>query len=926
MPKPSMTRPALASPAVPGNRAARAAGALAAAVILSASHAPAQTGFVNWESPHVHPVDLTPDGTRLLAVNTADNRLEVFDVTTGTPVRTGSIPVGLEPVSVRARTSNEAWVVNRISDSVSIVNLSAMNTTATLPAGDEPSDVVFAQGRAFVSVTQYNQIHVFDPADLSLPPAVVTVEGEAPRALATDGTRVFAAIFESGNRTTIIPRNVVSGPLSPYGGMNPPPNSGTDFVPPKRPGNPNPPTVGLILKKMPDGTWRDDNNGNWSAAVTWDLHDHDVAILDATSLSLTYATGLMNLNMALAVRGSEVTVVGTDAINHIRFEPNLNGRFLRVVLGRFDAATPSVTSVIDLNPHLAPYTAANVPESTRTLSIGDPRAIVWNSAGTVGYIAGMGSNNILAIDAAGNRLGLASRDGSTDIGDGPTGIALDEPRNRAYVMCKFGGSIAVIDTTTLTQVGYYGFHDPTPAGIATGRHYLYNTHITSGTGMVACASCHVDGRMDQLVWDLGDPSGLVKPFNQSCSFGLGGCENWHPMKGPLATQTLMGIVGTEPLHWRGDRENLAAFNGAFVSIQGRDTPLEPGQIDALTDLVTSFTNPPNPYRNFDNTLKTSLQIPGSPNTGNPTQGLFIFQNNASDGGINTCVFCHALPTGTLPQIIVAGAIQEGQSMKIPHLRNMYFKTGFNKASMASNRGFGFSHDGSDASMIEFLQSPVFRFSNNPAVAAQQRRDLEAFMFSFPTETHPAVGTQTTVIDGAAVPSGQATLIADMLSLAQSGAAALVVKGRVGGLQRGFAYIPASSAFQPDRNNEPTIPPATLLALAAPGSELTYTVVPAGTQIRIGVDRDTDGFYDRTELDSCASPADPNDYPGSVANPDANADGAITPADIAVFINRWLEALGNQTLAADVNQDYVVNNADVAAFVNRWFAALYGACI
>src|SRR5262249_14268556 len=71
--------------------------------------------FVNWESPHVHPLELTPDGARLLAVNTPDNCLEVFDVTSGAPVKIASIPVGLDPVSVRARTNTEAWVVSHIS-------------------------------------------------------------------------------------------------------------------------------------------------------------------------------------------------------------------------------------------------------------------------------------------------------------------------------------------------------------------------------------------------------------------------------------------------------------------------------------------------------------------------------------------------------------------------------------------------------------------------------------------------------------------------------------------------------------------------------------------------------------------------------------------------------------------------------------------
>jgi hypothetical protein len=42
--------------------------------------------------------------------------------------------------------------------------------------------------------------------------------------------------------------------------------------------------------------------------------------------------------------------------------------------------------------------------------------------------------------------------------------------------------------------------------------------------------------------------------------------------------------------------------------------------------------------------------------------------------------------------------------------------------------------------------------------------------------------------------------------------------------------------------------ALLRTLAAPGSELTWTVVPKGTEWRIGVDRDADGVFDRDEQD------------------------------------------------------------------------------
>lgn len=44
----------------------------------------------------------------------------------------------------------------------------------------------------------------------------------------------------------------------------------------------------------------------------------------------------------------------------------------------------------------------------------------------------------------------------------------------------------------------------------------------------------------------------------------------------------------------------------------------------------------------------------------------------------------------------------------------------------------------------------------------------------------------------------------------------------------------------------TLTPEALRAMAGVGSELTYTVVPRWAGVRIGIDRDEDGFGDRTE--------------------------------------------------------------------------------
>ncbi len=850
--------------------------------------------FVNWESPHVSPLDLTPDGSRLLAVNTADNRLEVFTVIPAGLIRAGSIPVGLDPVSVRARTNTEVWVVNHVSDSVSIVNLTTMNVVATIYPGDEPADVVFAgrPQRAFVTVSQLNEVKVYDPLDLSAGPTVLLIEGEDPRALATDGTTVYAAIFESGNRTTVLGQQVVSSPVNPYPfDANPPPNSGAFFDPPIAPGLPTPPAVSMIVRKDGAGVWGDDNGGNWSAAVAWDLHDHDVALIDAGSLGITYATGLMNADMALAVKPSgEVTVVGTEAINDIRYEPNVKGIFVRTMAASISGAG-GPDALVDLNPHLD-YSAATVSQSVRDQSIGDPRGIAWSDDGATGYITGMGSNNVAVVNGSLGRIGLV------EVGTGPTGVRLEASGNRLFVLNKFEGSISIVDTGSLTETARLAFYDPTPQTIRLGRPFLYDAHRTSGLGQASCASCHINGQMDQIAWDLGDPSGAVNPFNQVCNFGLGGCEDWHPMKGPMTTQTLIGIIGTEPFHWRGDREDLAAFNGAFESLLGDDTQLTPTEMARYEAFVATLTPPPNPFRQLDGTL------PGSfPNGGNPVTGQNLF-NTALLDGIN-CATCHAFPSGTNGQLTSGPLLQESQSIKIPQLRNMYEKTGFDDALGDNNRGYGFIHDGSIHTIFEFLQFDGFQFSGG-ATGNQERRHVEAFLMCFSTDTHAGVGVQATLPNPPT--AGMPATLSDMISLAETAAVGMVVKGVVAGEQRGY-YLAGPDSFRSDRAAE-VLTELSLLSLAGAGSELTFTLVPSGSELRIGVDRDEDGFFDRDEIDAGSDPGDPSSTPQNTIAGDVNGDCVVNVLDLIEL----LLCFGQPAVAPcddpDIASDGVVNVLDL----------------
>ena len=886
----------------------------AIASLLLTGSALAQSGsFVNWESPQAHPIDVTPDGRLLLVANTADARLEVFDVSGATPVRLASVPVGLDPVSVRARGNGEAWVVNQISDSVSVVDLASMRVRRTVLIGDEPADVVFAgtPQRAFVSLGVAERVAVVDaesPGNIVTP---VPVTGSQPRAMAVspDGSRVYLAIFESGNHSTALPHATVSLANGPYAGQNPPPNAGNAFSPPKSAANGPAPRVGQIVRKNAAGQWLDGNGRNWSSFVTWDLHDHDVAVIDASTNAVSYVNGLMNIVSGIGTSpDGDVVVVGIDSRNDLRFEQNVNGVFVKCVAARLPGGT-SAGVPFDMNPHLT-YASHTTDVMSRLQSIGDPRGIAVGADGRT-WTAGLGSNNVIAFGAGGARLA------TVNVGEGPSGLVLSPDGQRLFVLNRFGGSVSQVSTQANLETARVAFHDPTPATVRAGRKFLFDTHLTSGLGQASCASCHVDGRSDRIAWDLGNPQGAVQAFDEVCQ-ASNGCIPWHPMKGPLTTQTLMGIIGNEPFHWRGEKNDLSEFNEAYVGLQGRDAQITAAEMASLEAYVASLTFGPNPNRNIDNTLKTSVPIAGGVvtgpgGTGNAVTGQNVFNNARIFGappGL-TCLDCHAGTAGTNNRVdIPAPGGAEPQNRKNSPLRDVYRKVGASKQSLQANRGFGFDHGGDEFTLQDLL-SIGFRFNTLPGGGTQQRRDVEAFCLSFGTDTHAGVGQQVTVANGGGA-GDDAARVSQFVSIAaaQPGAVGVVVKGVRGGEARGW-YL-AGGQFRGDRRGE-TIAPSALLAGAAAGSELTYTLVPAGMARRLGVDRDLDGALDRDELDAGTDPADP----GSTPTPclaDLTGDGWVDGNDLGQMLAAWGPAPGSD---ADLNGDGAVNGDDLGELLGAW---------
>lgn len=882
---------------------------LAAGVAVAADHR-----FVNFESPVVHPLDLSPNATLLAACNSADATVDLFSVASGVPTLLRRIPVGLDPATARFRTDNELWVVNWLSDSVSVVDVAAGTVTRTLQTRDEPADVVFANGRAFVSCSQANALLVFDQNDLGAAPAVLRIAGKFPRALAVsaDSHEVYVAIFQSGNRSTllahdfqdedlhdIIPAHVVSLPEGPHGGQNPPFNGNGQFNPPLAPGLPPPPPTDLIVKQDAGGAWRDDTAADWSRFVGgadstesgrvpgWHLADNDLAVIATDTLAVSYVPNLMNICAALAVQPGtgRIAVAGTDAINEVRYEPNVRGRFVRAVAAIADPHNAATPTIADLNARHLDYTTGQLPAAQRARSIGEPRAIAWDAEGTQAWVAGLGSNNLLSIDAAGNSTEPIA------LSAGPVGLAPDTARGRLYVLCRFAATIDVVDTTTNGIVASTPLYDPTPTAIREGRPVLYDTIATSGLGQAACASCHVDARTDGLAWDLGDPQGSIKSSatrNIVYKIPQSAADNYHPMKGPRTTQTLQDIIGHEPFHWSGDRDGLEAFSGAFATLLGGDVPLPEAPMARLKRYLATINFPPNPYRNLDNSLPTEVDLSdqlgpapiGQPRAplpaGDAVHGLAVYLTSGAG-----CAECHTLPSGRGTPLhldsynfepiadgphgerhlrVVTGANTAIQTTyKMPPLAPVYEKGGLDYLSAdGSTSGFGFFSTGGIDSVLRFALAVAPVRGN---LSFQDCVDLYALLLSWggsdlpvapngtlaeppglaSRDSHAAVGKQVTIH----TPADDLTRLATLRNAVdRSSRIELIAKGHRGGALHGWWYG-GNGEFLGDTPAESTTLSA-LVASSGPGAETTFTVVAAGTGKRLGIDRDLDGTLDAVD--------------------------------------------------------------------------------
>ncbi|PLW70915.1 hypothetical protein [Pseudohalioglobus lutimaris] len=848
------------------------------AASLTADDAPGT--YTLFESGPVRPVALSEDGARLLVANAPANCLEIYAVSDQGFALESTVMVGLEPVAVAFANGDEAWVVNHLSDSLSIVDLGQTpHVKQTLQVGDEPRDIVFAgpnRNRAFITAAYRGQNHptfrsddltrqglgradvwVYDREQLdnSLngnPLTIINLFADSPRGLAVsaDGATVYAAAFMSGNRTTSLAQDVVrNAKPAPLGNVQ----------------GARQPNTALIVKKRAGG-WRDESDTDWSSAVRFDLPDLDVFSIDAAAeipelRQQISGVGTILFNMASNPVSGDLYVSNLESLNDIRFEGP--GDTATTVRGRIAESRISVingnsVTSTHLNDHIDfdVHEGATYPANQVQRSLSQPTSLAVSPDGSRLYVAAFGSAKVAAIPTA--QLGSGAYVPNPSLhaelpAGGPAGLALSADGTRLVVYTRFDNGISLWDTESGEMLAHRSLFNPEPAPVVRGRALLYDARETSANGTSSCSSCHIFGDMDQLAWDLGNPDGLLQDNpNEYVTRSIKTTINFHPMKGPMTTQTLRGIADSGPQHWRGDRtgqnrqqvngelESIEAaafkeFNPAFVGLVGRSEELLPGQMQDLTDFALALTPPPNPVRRLDNSL--------TPAQARARDIYFDFDNITGTG---SCNHCHTLDPvqkqfGTSGLMSFEGA-GIAENFKIPHFRNAYAKVGmFGTSGNLGDgvfqgeqiKGFGYLHDGSIATLLDFFASPTFTF---PAPVVQNQADIVRFVMVADSNMAPVVGQQVTLDKH----SAEAQL--QRLELLESRADVtqpreecdLIVRGLLDATR--YSAVRQDEGVYLDTNGAETSTAALREQAMEEGNVLTFTCVPPGSGARLALDR------------------------------------------------------------------------------------------
>jgi len=299
----------------------------------------------------------------------------------------------------------------------------------------------------------------------------------------------------------------------------------------------------------------------------------------------------------------------------------------------------------------------------------DPTDVAITPDGRFAYVTGGGIDAVAVVDLSKlidilksasdeerstlipNHLGISTEFVLRRIptGKNPRGLAISPDGKRVYVAAALDDALTIIDTDRQQVVGSIDLGGPkTITQARFGQRVFHSAEVTFQR-QFSCHSCHPDGNVDGLTYDL-EPDGL----------GVN----------PVDNRTLRGILDTAPFKWTGKNPSLSRQCGARLAVFfTRIDPFTPKQLAALDRYITTIPRPPNRYRQPEGLTPAQ------------SRGKALFERTVTNDGRSIppegrCIVCHPPPYYTNCQKMGVGTKSwldddRHDVFDVPHLNNIY---------------------------------------------------------------------------------------------------------------------------------------------------------------------------------------------------------------------------------------------------------------
>src|SRR5262245_3750571 len=630
------------------------------------------------------PVEITPDGRKLVAVNTDTDTASFFQIgDDGLLTKLQEVPVGKEPRSVATLVTKPwAYIANTVSGTVSVIDTESFSTVATVPVGTEPQAIISSPNGRFVYVANANDntVQVID-TDSNTVTATIPV-GRSPRALAitNDGDSddldelVYVPNFFARPRAGFVPPSTANlggtdGPGAAFPtGANGQPVIGEGIFDDSREAvvdvvstATNTVVDQVILAPIADTGF----NFARGAFVNTTPGDAPRTIFADGGTDGTQAqpTGAFpNLLQSIALFNGRGFVPNSAASPEPPLRFNLNVQSLVSV---FDASTNTELTgqTFNMNRGInfdlpAGLLDAQVRDNTERMFPSVPVDIDCSTATGACWVVSQGSDLIVRMDfdAAGKptihaptapgpfaqspvtRIFTIDPANPTSSGRNPRGIVLDAGGTHGYVVCPTTRDVIVADlvgNTVLQRVRSADLPtDPMQLSILRGKIDFFTSRpFWSDRGWGGCASCHPDGRTDNVTWSFEagprQTIDLAGTFSNTEGLADQRLLNWTPVRDEnpdfeLNTRGVFGGRGFITTNTDINTDGITPDSDPNVRNYGPASSNRASQQDDITNWIAL-------------NIRSPIAPPST--SGNPTRGREIF-GAAAPGGAN-CVACHS---------------------------------------------------------------------------------------------------------------------------------------------------------------------------------------------------------------------------------------------------------------------------------------------